>query len=69
MHKINRKLENKKILFVLNTDKFLLSHRIEIAEELLKNNYEVHLGSEKTELSNLISNYGIVTLFHNLILD
>lgn len=59
MQKFSRKSENKKILFVLNTDKFLLSHRIEIAKELLKNNYEVHLGSEKTEVSSRISNYGI----------
>ena len=41
----------KKFLFILNTDKFLLSHRIEIATELLKNDYEFHLGSAKTEAS------------------
>ena len=51
----------KKFLFILNTDKFLLSHRIEIATELLKNDYEVHLGSAKTESSNQISDLGIKT--------
>ena len=51
----------KKFLFILNTDKFLLSHRIEIATELLKNDYEVHLGSATTEASKEINDLGIKT--------
>ena len=51
----------KKFLFILNTDKFLLSHRIEIATELLKNDYEVHLGSARTEASKEINDLGIKT--------
>lgn len=49
----------KKFLYIINTDKFLLSHRIEIAKELLKNNYEVHLGSAQTEASYEIKKLGI----------
>ena len=56
--------KKRKLLFILNTDKFLLSHRIEIANALIKNNYEVHLGSAQTEYSKEINNLGIKT--HNI---
>ena len=56
--------KRRKLLFILNTDKFLISHRIEIANELIKNNYEVHLGSAQTECSKEINNLGIKT--HNI---
>ena len=49
----------KKVLFILNTDKFLLSHRIEIAKALCKNNYDVHLGSSISSASQEISKLGI----------
>ena len=58
---MNKNFYRKKILFILNIDKFLLTHRIEIAEELLRNNYEVHLGAALTESSNKISKLGIKT--------
>ena len=58
---MRNKKPKKKFLFIVNTDKFLLSHRIEIAKELLKNDYEVHLGSAITEASNEIKNLGIKT--------
>ena len=54
------KSKQKRFLFILNTDKFLISHRIEIARELLKNKYEVHLGSEITEASKDLQNIGII---------
>ena len=59
-----KKSKRKKFLFILNTDKFLLSHRIEIANKLIKNNYEVHLGSAQTESSKVINDLGIKT--HNI---
>ena len=61
---IKNESKKRKLLFILNTDKFLLSHRIEIANELIKNNYEVHLGSAQTEYSKEINNLGIKT--HNI---
>ena len=61
---ITKKYKRRKFLFILNTDKFLLSHRIEIANMLIKNNYEVHLGSAQTEYSKEINNLGIKT--HNI---
>lgn len=57
----------KKVLFILNTDKFLLSHRIEIANALIKHNYEVNLGSSKSEASKTISDLGIKT--HKIEID
>lgn len=57
----------KKILFILNTDKFLLSHRIEIANALIRHKYEVNLGSSKSEASKTIADLGIKT--HKLEID
>tara|TARA_A100001388_G_scaffold264781_1_gene236363 strand:+ start:5659 stop:6786 length:1128 start_codon:yes stop_codon:yes gene_type:complete len=61
------KKSKKKFLFIVNTDKFLLSHRIEIAKELINNGYDVHLGSAITEVSNEIKNFGIKT--HPLLIN
>ena len=61
IYKNNKNISTKKrFLFIVNTDKFLLSHRIEIANELVKTNYEVHLGSGITEASEEIKNNGII---------
>ena len=38
----------KKILFIVNTDWFYCSHRINIGIEAIKNNYEVHLATKFT---------------------
>ena len=54
-----KKSSKRKFLFILNTDKFLLSHRIEIANSLIKNNYEVHLGSELSDSSTELKALGI----------
>tara|TARA_Y100000589_G_scaffold313221_1_gene334339 strand:- start:18565 stop:19695 length:1131 start_codon:yes stop_codon:yes gene_type:complete len=56
-----KEIKKSKILFILNTDKFLLSHRIDIAKELIKKNHEVHLGSAITGASKKISKLGIIT--------
>ena len=54
-----KKSSKKKFLFILNTDKFLLSHRLEIANALIKNNHEVHLGSELSDASRELKASGI----------
>ncbi len=51
----------KKIIFVSNVDSFFISHRLPIAQELIKNGYEVHLATEFTKYKNKISKIGIQT--------
>ncbi len=51
----------KKIIFVANVDSFFISHRLPIAQELIKNGYEVHLATEFTKYKNKISKMGIQT--------
>lgn len=54
----------KKILFIVNVDKFFLSHRIDIAYKLIKRNYEVHLACKFTENTKKIKKKGLI--LHNL---
>ena len=54
-----KKSSKRKFLFILNIDKFLLSHRIEIANSLINNNYEVHLGSELSDSTRELNALGI----------
>ena len=54
----------KKILFIVNLDKFFVSHRLPIAISLLENGYEVHIASKFTENENRLKNLGFIT--HNL---
>lgn len=48
-----------KILFVVNVDWFFISHRLAIAEEALKNGFEVIIAAEDTGRSNEIVTKGI----------
>ena len=50
----------KKILFVVNIDKFFLSHRINIAMELIKKQYEVHLACKFTQNKKKIEKQGLI---------
>ena len=54
---MNRK--KKKILFILNVDYFLISHRLPIAIEAIKKGYEVHLASQTTNASVEIKKHNI----------
>ena len=51
----------KKLLYVVNNDHFFLSHRINIAQHALKNNYDVHVVTNFTKYKKKISKYGIKT--------
>ena len=51
----------KRILFIVNHDWFFTSHRLPIAIDCLKNNYEVHLGSNFSESKNVYLKHGIKT--------
>ena len=48
-----------KLLFFVNVDWFFISHRLIIAEEAVKNGFEVFVACEDTGRSNEISNKGI----------
>ena len=49
----------KKILFIVNTDWFFLSHRLPIALAAQSEGYEVHLATKVTSKEKLISSHGI----------
>ena len=51
----------KKIFFLVNTDSFFLSHRFDIAKKMIRNNYEVHIGTEFSKYKSLFLKSGIKT--------
>ncbi len=51
----------KKILFLVNIDSFFVSHRLSIATTLLKQGFEVHVGTQYTSYKNKLKKLGIVT--------
>lgn len=51
----------KKLLYVINNDHFFFSHRINIAQEALKNNYDVHIATNFSKYKNKFKKYGIKT--------
>ena len=53
------KKNKKKILFILNVDYFLISHRLPVALESIKMGYEVHLASQITKASEEIKMHNI----------
>ena len=48
----------KKLLFICNVDWFFISHRLPIAIEAAKNNYEVHIACKYTKHINKLRTYG-----------
>lgn len=48
----------KKLLFICNVDWFFISHRLPIAIEASKNNYEVHIACKYTKHIKKLSTYG-----------
>lgn len=60
-------ISKKKLLYVVNIDKFLLSHRFELAIEAKRNNFEVHLGSRITSTGKILNKKGIKT--HPIYID
>lgn len=56
-----------RVLMFVNEDKFLYSHRLEIALQLLKEGYEVHLLSSTSEIKKKLESFGIIV--HNINLD
>lgn len=56
--------EKKKILIVVNSDWFFISHRLPIALEALKQGYEVHVSSRDNGRADEIRSHGLI--FHEL---
>lgn len=54
----------KKIIYLVSLDSFFISHRLPIAEQLLKNGYEVHIATEFTNYKKKLSRMGFKT--HNI---
>ena len=52
---------SKKIIFLVNIDSFFVSHRLEIANQLLKNGFEVHVATEFTNYKNFLKKKGFIT--------
>ena len=52
---------SKKIVYLVNTDSFFISHRIRIADQLKKNGYEIHIATEFTNYKNLLKKKGFIT--------
>ncbi len=55
-----KEILKKKILFVVNTDDFFLSHRLPIAVEVLNRGFEVHLLAGMTKYRHYFESLGIV---------
>lgn len=51
----------KKILFIVNVDKFFISHRLPIALECINKGYEVHIACASTGAEAYLQNLGITT--------
>ena len=51
----------KKILFIVNLDKFFISHRLPIATTLRDFGYEVHIASKFTDRESYLKNLGFFT--------
>ena len=51
----------KKILFIVNLDKFFISHRLPIAISLKDIGYEVHIASKFTDRKPYLKNLGFST--------
>ena len=53
-------LKTKKLLFIVNTDWFFLSHRLPIAKEALNQGYEVHIATTISDKLIVLRNNGLI---------
>ena len=52
--------KTKKLLFIVNTDWFFLSHRLPIAKEALNQGYEVHIATTISDKLIVLKNNGLI---------
>ena len=50
-------VKKKKLLFIVNTDWFFVSHRLPIAIEAINQGYEVHLATDVSNKSKILNAY------------
>ena len=53
-------VKKKKLLFIVNTDWFFVSHRLPIAIEAINQGYEVHLATDVSNKSKILNKNGII---------
>ena len=53
-------MNEKKILFIVNTDWFFLSHRLPIALEAMRQGYEVHIATGLTDKLTTLKDHGFI---------
>jgi len=53
-------MPKKRLLFIVNTDWFFLSHRLPIAKEAINQGYEVHIATTITNNLNLLKENGLI---------
>lgn len=58
---------NRKLLIIVNTDWFFISHRLPIALEALRRGYEVHIATSLSGLEDELQSHGLIV--HSLSLD
>ena len=58
--------KTKKLLFIVNTDWFFLSHRLPIAKEALNQGYEVHIATTISDKLIVLRNNGLIVYPLNL---
>lgn len=58
---------SRKLLFVVNVDWFFLSHRLPIAQEAMRQGYQVHIAAGLTDGLGELQRHGLVV--HPLVLD
>ena len=47
-----------KIIFLVNVDSFFVSHRLPIAKQLLRDGYDVHIGTQFTRYKKMLLKMG-----------
>lgn len=50
----------KRILFIVNSDWFFMSHRLPIGLEALRKNFQVHIATSITDRKSILESYGFV---------
>ena len=51
----------KKIIFLVNVDSFFVSHRLQVANQLLLEGFEVHIATEFTSHKKILKKKGFIT--------
>ena len=56
---------NRKILYIVSSEKFFISHRLEVALAAKRKGYQIHLASNSSKFKNFFNSKGFYT--HNIL--